>query len=108
MAAHELKTPLALMRVQIELEPDDRRSPELLKDVDHMARQVQQLLHLAEVCEHQRYRMEDIAPADIIGEVCDFMARASENAACTSTARSRTARLPGVPTGARCSCCSRT
>lgn len=78
MAAHELKTPLALMRVQIELEPEDRRSPELLKDVDHMARQVQQLLHLAEVCEHQRYRMEDIAPADIIGEVCDFMARASE------------------------------
>ena len=78
MAAHELKTPLALMRVQIELEPEDRRSPELLKDVDHMARHVQQLLHLAEVCEHQRYRMEDIAPADIIGEVCDFMARASE------------------------------
>src|SRR2546427_1536829 len=34
MAAHELKTPLALMRVQIELEPEDRRSPELLKDVD--------------------------------------------------------------------------
>ncbi len=78
MAAHELKTPLALMRVQIELEPEERRSPELLKDVDHMARQVQQLLHLAEVCEHQRYRLEEIAPQAILGEVCDFMARASE------------------------------
>jgi signal transduction histidine kinase len=78
MAAHELKTPLALMRAQIELEPEERRSPELLKDVDHMARQVQQLLHLAEVCEHQRYRMEEIAPGAIIGEVCDFMARACE------------------------------
>jgi signal transduction histidine kinase len=39
---------------------------------------VQQLLHLAEVCEHQRYRMEEIAPGAIIGEVCDFMARACE------------------------------
>src|ERR1700730_11591653 len=46
-AAHELKTPLALIRAQIDLERTTDRGV-LLHDLDHMARQVNQLLHLAE------------------------------------------------------------
>jgi signal transduction histidine kinase len=61
-AAHELKTPLALIRGQIELnelnQPEDRT--QLLKDLDQMARQVNQLLHLAEASERQNYAMEII------------------------------------------------
>lgn len=47
-AAHELKTPLALIRGQIELEHADkgRDCSGLLRDLDHMTRQVHQLLHL--------------------------------------------------------------
>ncbi|MDR0225989.1 MAG: HAMP domain-containing histidine kinase [Burkholderiaceae bacterium] len=79
MAAHELKTPLALMRAQIELEPDAGGRPNpLLQDVDHMARQVQQLLHLAEVSEHRQYRIGDVEAAGAVAEACGYMSRASE------------------------------
>lgn len=58
-AAHELKTPLALIRAEIELdERDAGRRDLLLKDLDFMARQVHQLLHLAEVSEAQNYIFE--------------------------------------------------
>ncbi len=47
-AAHELKTPLALIRGEIELDgPTNRKA--ILSDLDHMSRHVHQLLHLAEV-----------------------------------------------------------
>lgn len=46
-AAHELKTPLSLVRGQIELGDMENRET-LLKDIDFMGRQVQQLLHLAD------------------------------------------------------------
>ncbi len=69
-AAHELKTPLALIRGQIELaggnDVQDRSA--LLRDLDHMARQVHQLLHLAEASERQNYAMEDIDVKDIAAE----------------------------------------
>ena len=58
-AAHELKTPITLMRGQIELDGAADRTL-LLKDLDHMARHVQQLLHLAETSEPQNYSMERI------------------------------------------------
>ncbi len=47
-AAHELKTPLALVRGEFELDgPTNRKA--ILADLDHMSRHVHQLLHLAEV-----------------------------------------------------------
>ncbi|MFG6459206.1 sensor histidine kinase [Roseateles sp. BYS96W] len=77
-AAHELKTPLALIRAQVELGPHDERRTHLLQDVDRMARQVQQLLLLAEVSEPQNYRIEAIDPLPTVREAFDFMARVAE------------------------------
>ncbi|WP_457333257.1 sensor histidine kinase [Rhizobacter sp. P5_C2] len=58
-AAHELKTPLALIRAEVELDDEGGARRELLlKDLDFMARQVHQLLHLAEVSEAQNYIFE--------------------------------------------------
>ncbi|RYF24871.1 MAG: HAMP domain-containing protein [Comamonadaceae bacterium] len=74
-AAHELKTPLALIRAQIELEPSDQRNPYLLQDVDRMARQVQQLLHLAEASEPRNYHPEPVDPQAAVAEVCGYMER---------------------------------
>jgi signal transduction histidine kinase len=79
-AAHELKTPLALMRAQLELGPRDERGRlQLLQDVDHMSRQVQQLLMLAEVSEPRNYRMSPLDPRPAVEEVFNFMTRVAEN-----------------------------
>jgi signal transduction histidine kinase len=77
-AAHELKTPLALIRAQVERIGADDRSRILLQDVDHMARQVQQLLLLAEVSEPRNFRIESIDPRSSIQEVFDYMTRVAE------------------------------
>lgn len=77
-AAHELKTPLALIRAQLELGPGGGRELQLLQDVDRMARQVQQLLMLAEVSEPQNYRIGPVDPRPTIQDVFDFMARVAE------------------------------
>jgi signal transduction histidine kinase len=53
-AAHELKTPLTLMRGQLELE-GVADSTLLLKDVERMSRQVHQLLNLTECSEAHNY-----------------------------------------------------
>ncbi len=54
-AAHELKTPLALIRAQVEFMATGKGPDLLLQDVEHMTRQVQQLLLLAEASETQNY-----------------------------------------------------
>ena len=77
-AAHELKTPLALIRAQIELEPSGRRNPHLIQDVDRIARQVQQLLHLAEASEPRNYKIEPIDPRSAVAEACSYMDRVAE------------------------------
>ncbi|MCZ8092861.1 MAG: ATP-binding protein [Acidovorax sp.] len=77
-AAHELKTPLALIRAQIEMVPPTQRNPFLLQDVDQMARQVQQLLLLAEASEPRNYRMEEVSAQAALAEACDYMARVAE------------------------------
>lgn len=77
-AAHELKTPLALMRGQIELETDLACRDVLLKDVDLMARQVRQLLHLAELSELQNYRFERLDPVPVIHDVVAFLDRQAQ------------------------------
>jgi signal transduction histidine kinase len=75
--AHELKTPLSLIRSEIELNGTTHRTA-LLNDVDYMARQVQQLLHLAEVSEAQNYLLEPTNPANVAQEVADFLGRLAE------------------------------
>lgn len=82
-AAHELKTPLSLIRAQVEMGGHasgngSGQSPYLLQDIDRMARQVQQLLHLAEASEPRNYRIERCDPRSTILEASDFMDRVAE------------------------------
>ncbi|HEY4066694.1 MAG TPA: ATP-binding protein [Burkholderiaceae bacterium] len=76
-AAHELKTPLALMRGQIELDGTADRQT-LLSDIDLMARHVQQLLHLAEVSDSRSYKLEAIAVAEVADDVLSFLSRMAD------------------------------
>lgn len=76
-AAHELKTPLALVRGQIELSTLDDREI-LLKDIDFMVRQVHQLLHLAEVSEPQNYSFESTDAGAVAGDVLGQLSRLAD------------------------------
>lgn len=76
-AAHELKTPLALIRAQIELDGGADRVA-LLSDVDMMARQVHQLLHLAEVSEAHNYVIEPVSLMAVASEVTGYLGRLSD------------------------------
>lgn len=80
-AAHELKTPLALIRAQIELPDNGRLDREaLLGDVDYMTRQVQQLLLLAEASAAHSYSFGSIAVAEVAHEAVSFLQRMAEAA----------------------------
>ncbi|RDV00937.1 sensor histidine kinase [Trinickia dinghuensis] len=72
-AAHELQTPLTLLRGQIELQPEIKQRAHLLRDIDLMARQVRQLLHLAEVSEAQNFSFDDVNSLDVAQEVVAFL-----------------------------------
>jgi two-component system sensor histidine kinase QseC len=76
-AAHELKTPLALIRAQIDMEGTTDREV-LLRDLDLMARQVNQLLHLAEASETQNYVFEGVDAAAVTEDVVDYLRRLAE------------------------------
>lgn len=76
-AAHELKTPLALIRAEIEFAAQPGRE-HLLKDVDLMARQVHQLLHLAEVSETRNYAFEDCDASTVVADAVSYLARLGE------------------------------
>lgn len=79
-AAHELKTPLALIRAEIEfMEPGDQRSS-LLKDVGHMSRQVQQLLLLAEASEVQSYRFAAVDVREVAKDAASYLQRMADAA----------------------------
>lgn len=71
-AAHELKTPLSLIRAQIELGGD---GDALIRDVDQMARHVNQLLHLAEATELRNYEVGVIGATALVDEVGDYLGR---------------------------------
>lgn len=77
-AAHELKTPLALLKGQMELGDTDTRA--LIQDVDQLSRQVQQLLVLAEVTEPRSYRHAELDLEPIVWEVCHFLAPLAQRA----------------------------
>lgn len=80
-AAHELKTPLALIRAQIELPIDDTSTRDsLLSDVDYMTRQVQQLLLLAEASEANNYKFAPVTVQDVVQEVVAYLQRMADTA----------------------------
>lgn len=78
-AAHELKTPLALIRAQLELMPDTEQRNWLLHDVRYMSRQVQQLLLLAEASERLNYRFIKVDVTEIAAEVVAYLQRMADN-----------------------------
>jgi signal transduction histidine kinase len=79
-AAHELKTPLALLRAQIELAPDSEDRRWLLHEVERMARQVQQLLLLAEASEVHGYQFSIVDVGKVVREAAAYLARKAEAA----------------------------
>lgn len=79
-AAHELKTPLALIRAQVELRTEGADRDSLLGDVEHMTRQVQQLLLLAEASEEQNYDFAIIDVHEVAGDVVAYLQRMAEAA----------------------------
>ncbi|XAH24573.1 ATP-binding protein [Xylophilus sp. GW821-FHT01B05] len=76
-AAHELKTPLSLIRAEVELGGVSGRDV-LLRDLDFMARQIHQLLHLAEVSESHNYVLEPLDAAQTVADALDYLARLVE------------------------------
>jgi signal transduction histidine kinase len=79
-AAHELKTPLALIRAQVELSPPSADGGMLLQDVEHMSRQVQQLLLLAEASEVQNYRPSTVDMNEVVHQAAGYLHRMADAA----------------------------
>jgi two-component system sensor histidine kinase QseC len=50
----------------------------LLRDIDQIARQVHQLLHLAEVSEDRNYRFDSTDVAAVAGNAMDYLRRLAE------------------------------
>lgn len=83
-AAHELKTPLAMIRAQIELGADGAlERAALLSDVAYMSRQVQQLLLLAEASESANYDFGEVCAAAVASEAALYLQRMAEAAQVT-------------------------
>jgi signal transduction histidine kinase len=78
-AAHELKTPLALIRAQLELMPETEQRNWLLHDVSYMSRQVQQLLLLAEASERQNYKFVPLDVTQVAAEAVAYLQRMADN-----------------------------
>ncbi|MEM5426514.1 MULTISPECIES: sensor histidine kinase [Paraburkholderia] len=77
-AAHELQTPLTLIRGQIELQPEIRQKDLLFREIDLMSRQVRQLLHLAEVSETQNFEFAEVSTANVAQDVVAYLARKAD------------------------------
>ncbi|WP_199541367.1 sensor histidine kinase [Paraburkholderia kururiensis] len=78
-AAHELQTPLTLIRGQIELQSEIREKDLLFREIDLMSRQVRQLLHLAEVSDAQNFTFGEVNTADVAHEVIGYLARKADD-----------------------------
>jgi signal transduction histidine kinase len=92
-AAHELKTPLSLLTAEIELSGAANKDV-LLQDAAHMARQIHQLLHLAEVSEAHNYSFEPVRLAVILQDAADYLTRMSGQRAVTVDVRNRAGEEP--------------
>lgn len=77
-AAHELQTPLTLIRGQIELQPEITGKDLLFREIDLMSRQVRQLLHLAEVSEVQNFDFGEVCTIDVVEDVVAYLARKAD------------------------------
>lgn len=77
-AAHELQTPLTLIRGQIELQPEIEAKALLFREIDLMSRQVRQLLHLAEVSEAQNFEFDRVNPTDLAHDVVEYLTRRAD------------------------------
>ena len=77
-AAHELQTPLTLIRGQIELQPGINAQDMLLRDIDMMARQIRQLLHLAEVSESQNFTFGEVNTRAVVQDAIDYLSRKAD------------------------------
>jgi signal transduction histidine kinase len=74
-AAHELQTPLTLIRGQIEMQPASAQAHQILHDVDAMSRQVRQLLHLMEASVLQSYEFSQVTLEHVVRNVTAHLAR---------------------------------
>ncbi|GKV93321.1 two-component sensor histidine kinase [Pectobacterium aroidearum] len=90
-AAHELKTPLTLIRAEVELMecPDEFRKP-LLAYVNHLTRHVQQLLLLAEASEPLSYEFEDIDIQNIVNDTAEYLETLANEAGVRLDTQNRT------------------
>ncbi|WLG93463.1 HAMP domain-containing sensor histidine kinase [Pseudomonas sp. FP198] len=79
-AAHELKTPLALIRAQLELMAPDQGRDSLLNDAEHMTRQVQQLLLLAETSEAHNYSFAAVDVMEVARQAAGYLQRMADAA----------------------------
>lgn len=79
-AAHELKTPLALLQAEIELSGAPNTQV-LLPDTAQMARQVHQLLHLAEVSEGHNYAFAPVQLVTVVDDATDYLRRLADQRA---------------------------
>ncbi len=77
-AAHELQTPLTLIRGQVELQPEIEDKELLFREIDLMARQVRQLLHLAEVSESQNFSFGEVSSVDVAQDVVGYLERRAD------------------------------
>jgi signal transduction histidine kinase len=77
-AAHELQTPLTLIRGQIELQPEIEGKGLLFREIDLMSRQVRQLLHLAEVSEAQNFDFAEVNPVGVAHDVLEYLTRKAD------------------------------
>ncbi len=73
-AAHELRTPLAILRARVDTMPDKQASAVLAADVMAMSRTVQQLLELAEVEAYAAAPFVDVDLHEVCAEVIEFIA----------------------------------
>ena len=78
--AHELKTPLSLIRAQLELMEGTEERNWLLHDVCYMSRQVQQLLLLAETSEPHNYSFAVVEIKSVVEEAKNYLLRMAETA----------------------------
>lgn len=76
-AAHELQTPLTLIRGQVEMQPASPAMHQILHDVDTMSRQVRQLLHLMEASVLQSYEFAQVDLAHAVRDVASHLARSA-------------------------------
>lgn len=78
-AAHELKTPLALLRSQLEAHRDGL-APQTLDDVDALGRTVNQLLHVAEVTGGRPLKKHLVSLHEVSRQVSGFLSWRADQA----------------------------